>query len=204
MPRPLRASPGRILAAAAAEFSARGFAGARVDRIAAAARVNKAMLYYHFGSKSALYTEVLREMFRAVAGRARAIVDGRGSPTRKLDAWIVAIVGEASARPWFPPIMLRELGSGAPHLDPDTLRIMDGVYGSMRDLIVEGQRAGVFRAADPLLTHLTIMPAVLLFFARQRALRTGLTPGPGITAARNQDDFVRHMKGVARRMLRKD
>ena len=44
----------RLLTAAAAEFAARGFAGASVDRIARAARVNKAMIYYHFRSKAAL------------------------------------------------------------------------------------------------------------------------------------------------------
>ena len=38
MPRPARVSPDRILGAAAAEFAARGFAGARVDRIAAQSR----------------------------------------------------------------------------------------------------------------------------------------------------------------------
>ena len=50
MSRPARVSPDAILAAAALEFAERGFAGARVDRIARRARVNKAMLYYHFKS----------------------------------------------------------------------------------------------------------------------------------------------------------
>ena len=44
MSRPARVSPDRILAAAALEFAERGYAGARVDRIARRARVNKAML----------------------------------------------------------------------------------------------------------------------------------------------------------------
>jgi len=45
--QPLRSASSRqrLLAAAAAEFAARGFAGASVERIARAARVNKAMLY---------------------------------------------------------------------------------------------------------------------------------------------------------------
>ena len=50
----------KILAAALAEFSARGFAGARVDVIARRARVNKRMLYYCFGTKQELYREILR------------------------------------------------------------------------------------------------------------------------------------------------
>ena len=50
----------RILDAALKEFSHHGMEGARVDRIAREARVNKAMIYYYFSSKEKLYTEVLK------------------------------------------------------------------------------------------------------------------------------------------------
>ena len=50
----------RILAAALHEFSAKGISGARVDAIAARAKVNKRMLYYYFGSKDELFREILR------------------------------------------------------------------------------------------------------------------------------------------------
>lgn len=53
----------KILAAATAEFAAKGFAGARVDAIARRARVNKQMLYYCFGAKRELYREILRRKF---------------------------------------------------------------------------------------------------------------------------------------------
>lgn len=49
----------RILEAAAGEFAARGFAGARVDRIAADAGLNKRMLYHYFGDKRGLHEAVL-------------------------------------------------------------------------------------------------------------------------------------------------
>lgn len=48
----------RILNAASAEFAQYGIAGARVDRIAAAAQANKAQLYTYFGNKSALFEAV--------------------------------------------------------------------------------------------------------------------------------------------------
>ncbi len=44
----------KILEAARAEFARHGLAGARVERIARKAKVNKAMLYYHFQSKENL------------------------------------------------------------------------------------------------------------------------------------------------------
>jgi TetR/AcrR family transcriptional regulator len=200
-PRGGRDSQAAVFAAAATEFAERGFDAAGVDRIAARAGVNKAMLYYHYGSKLGLYVEVLRDMFRAVGQRARAIADGPGAAGEKLDAWVAAVVEEAGARPWFPPIMLREIAGGGTHFDAATLGMMNAVYLGVRDVIVQGQQEGTFRDVDPLLTHLTIMPAILIFFARQRVVRHRRLAGVG--APRTLEDFVAHMQGSARRMLQK-
>ena len=50
-PRDSRAA---VLRAAEREFAALDFAGVRVDTIARRGGVNKAMIYYHFGSKHGL------------------------------------------------------------------------------------------------------------------------------------------------------
>src|SRR5215217_7201753 len=119
MPRRARVSPDRILAAAASEFAGRGYAGARVDRIAARARVNKAMLYYHFGSKQALYRTLLRNTFGAIASQLQHIAESPLPPALKLDAAIAALAAFIDAHAFFPSIMLREVAEGGSHLDPD-------------------------------------------------------------------------------------
>src|SRR5688572_13899519 len=154
-----------IFRAAAHEFAERGYEAAGTDRIAARARVNKAMLYYHFGSKAGLYAEIVRDMVGAVGARVRAVADGPGTAEDKLEAWIRALVEEAAARPWFPPIMLRELAARAPRFDVTTFHMMNAVLAAVADLIAQGQREGTFRDVDPLLTHLSIMPPILIFFA---------------------------------------
>ena len=70
LPTTLRgaATSRRILDAAAAEFAERGIAGARIDRIVAAANTNKAQLYGYFGSKDGLFDAV-------VADRASRLLD---------------------------------------------------------------------------------------------------------------------------------
>lgn len=56
-----------LLDAGVAEFSAHGLAGARVDRIAAAAGVNKERIYQYFGNKEQFFGEVLtRELGIAI------------------------------------------------------------------------------------------------------------------------------------------
>lgn len=54
----------RLLQAAFEEFSARGLAGARVDRIAAAAKANKQAIYAHFGNKDDLFDRVIHDHVR--------------------------------------------------------------------------------------------------------------------------------------------
>jgi TetR/AcrR family transcriptional regulator len=201
--RPRGDTHAALFRAAAQEFAERGYEAARVDRIALRARVNKAMLYYHYRSKQALYVEVLRDMFRAVGVRARAVADAPEPADVKLDTWIAALVEEAAARPWFPPIMLREIASGAPHIDEATFTMMNGVYLAVRDMVVQGQREGTFRDADPLLAYLMILPSILIFFARQRVIaqRKGMQ-GFAAAAPRTTDEFVRHVQRSARAMLR--
>lgn len=63
-----RGTQDRILAAALAEFSAEGFAGARVARIARRARVNKRMLYHYFGNKEDLFREIFDRKLQERAG----------------------------------------------------------------------------------------------------------------------------------------
>jgi len=55
------ATKARLLDAAFSEFVENGLAGARVDRIAAAAKANKQLIYAYFGSKEALFEAVLAE-----------------------------------------------------------------------------------------------------------------------------------------------
>src|ERR1044072_7558586 len=54
----------RLLDAAADEFAEHGIAGARVDRIAAAAKSNKAQIYHYFTNKDGLFEAVMSELAR--------------------------------------------------------------------------------------------------------------------------------------------
>ena len=74
-----------IMAGALVEFAEQGLAGARMDAIAAAAGVNKALLYYYFRSKDELYAAVLDEFFRRLDARiGRALESGASASERLL------------------------------------------------------------------------------------------------------------------------
>ncbi|MGW5160735.1 TetR family transcriptional regulator [Nonomuraea wenchangensis] len=72
----------RIFAAATAEFAEHGLAGARVDRIAAAAKANKQAIYLYYGGKEKLFVAVLRakleEVHVAISIDPDAVADSVG------------------------------------------------------------------------------------------------------------------------------
>jgi TetR/AcrR family transcriptional regulator len=158
-------SRARILSAAAAEFAARGFAGASVDRIARAARVNKAMIYYHFKSKAALYREILRDMFDAVGVAVREVAASASAPEEKIRRFVEAIAEAAEARPHFASMWLREVAEGATRVDDPTLRYAKGVVETLERIVNEGRAAGRFIAVNPLMLHFGIIAPLMLFFA---------------------------------------
>ena len=61
-----------ILAAALDEFSARGFAAARLDDVAARAGVAKGTIYLHFDDKETLFQELVRAKMVPVVGTLEA------------------------------------------------------------------------------------------------------------------------------------
>ncbi|MGK9269437.1 TetR family transcriptional regulator [Williamsia muralis] len=67
MARDAEATRERILSAATDEFSAHGFAGGRVDRIAAKAHCNVRMIYAYYGGKSGLFDATLAAALRRMA-----------------------------------------------------------------------------------------------------------------------------------------
>lgn len=70
MPSSAEQTKHKLLRAARQEFAAFGLAGARVDRIAQAAGVNKQRIYGYFGSKDGLFDAVLEHtMIEAAADK---------------------------------------------------------------------------------------------------------------------------------------
>ncbi len=190
-----------IFQAAALAFSARGFDGVGVDEIAAHAQVNKAMIYYHFADKLALYRAVVGDMLGSLGATATAIADSADSPSVKLDRFIENFVSLADLRPWFPTMMLREIADGAPHLDLATFELMKGVFMAFGRILAEGAAAGTFRPVHPILAYTSTMGPFLMNAARERmAAQPGRANLPMFVDIPHAD-LVAHMQDTAHRML---
>ena len=190
--------------AAADAFSRRGFDGVAVDDIARAADVNKAMIYYHFADKLALYREVVCEMLRDAGATVTAIADRPTSAPAKLTEFIAAFVALADTRPYFPPLMMREIAEGAPHLDLETLSLIRTLLTAFGRILAEGQAAGVFRPVNPILAYLTLVAPLMFNAARERAAHQPGRASLPMFVEVSHADLTRHMQQVALRMLQKD
>jgi TetR/AcrR family transcriptional regulator len=201
MPRPARVSPDRILAAAAHEFAARGYAGARVDRIARRARVNKAMLYYHFRSKQGLYRALLRDTFTRAADRLQAIARSSMPPADQLDRVIAAIAGFVREQQFFAAIMLREIAESGAHLDRGTLTALAALPRIVGGIIQRGVEEGAFRPVHPRAAYFSLLAPMVVYLAgapiRRRLSARRLVTEPPLT----DDAFVRHIQDTMRRAL---
>ncbi len=194
MARRPRVSPDRILAAAALEFAERGFAGARVDRIARRARVNKAMLYYHFTSKQHLYRTLLRRAFTLAGDSLLAIAAGSAPPAGKVNEAIAVFATLVREHAFLPSVMLREVAESGAHLDRETLAALARVPRAFAAIVAEGTAAGAFRALDPVAAYFTIIAPIVFFHASAPIRRQLATMHLMPLAPDAPDAFVRYMQ----------
>src|SRR6202521_399341 len=103
-----------ILKAAVTEFAEHGIAGARTDAIARAAHVNKALLYYYFEDKEALYEAVLDQVFSGLRARVMPVLESKLPPRQKMLEYLGAYFDYIAANPRFPRVVQAEwMRSGA-------------------------------------------------------------------------------------------
>jgi len=192
-----------IFAAAAARFSSSGFDGVSTDDIARGAEVNKAMIYYHFADKLALYRTIVGDGLKTMSETVGGIAASGVTPPGKLDAFIEAFVRMTETRPWMPAMMLREIAEGAPRLDPDTMAHMRGVIGNFAAILKQGQQSGDFRDVHPILAYESIVGPIIINAARERVAEQPArkTQGFPLLVAIPHAAVIAHVQETARRML---
>jgi AcrR family transcriptional regulator len=200
IPEPELDTRARIIAAAAEVFASIGFAGARVDEIAARAGVNKAMLYYHVGDKDKLYATVLTETIDRVPPVLLHALQGVDTPEEKLQCVLDTLASLGTHNPHFIPIMLREIASGGASLPDEMIVRMAGVFRVVADVLAEGTRARVFRNTDPLLTHVTLVGS-MLFLVASRPIRERVARLTGRAQKHSPEELAHHtgdlvLKGI--------
>lgn len=186
-------SRARIRAAAADLFAAQGFDGTTVDAIAAAAQVNKAMVYYHFADKLALYRAILSDMFEAIAAGLGGVRASGGRPDDQIRAYVQVLRQAGLDRPYFAALWLREIAENGRHLDVPQFSAVRQVLSHLAALLAEGEAQLGWRRVDPFLVQIGIVGPLMLFLASAgvRARFAATVAGPPTASV--SDDVAAHV-----------
>jgi TetR/AcrR family transcriptional regulator len=180
-----------ILQAAVHEFAQHGIAGARTDAIARAAKVNKALLYYYFKDKDALYGAVLDQAFGGLIAYVGEVFSRDLPPREKILAYAGAHFDYVASHPLYPRIVQGEMmgvGRGkANHLDRIVKKYFRPLFGRVAEVLKTGQATGEFRPVDPLHFVPSMIAVIVFYFTAAPVMRlmTGKDPmSPERVAAR--------------------
>src|ERR1700683_4276834 len=186
-----------ILTAAGGIFAKSGMAGARVDAIAAVARVNKALLYYYFESKERLYEAVVEDHFSECNRQALEVLNASGSARAVLLRYMSLHLDFISARHQSAPLFQQLTMTGGKFLERLVRRYFAPRGEALGKLIERGIRSGEFRRVDRFHASMSIVSLIVFYFSAARVLELLGHPdpsGPTNLKRRKREvlDFVRH------------
>ena len=170
-----------ILKAAVREFAREGVAAARTDAIARSAGVNKALLYYYFKDKEALYQAVLTEVFTGVRAAIHAALSQPLPPRERIRAYVCAHFDYIASHPLYPRIVHAEFLTASK--DPSRLRAVAKryfrpIFAELAHVLKEGEECGDFRRVDPVQFIPSMISIIVFYFTTAPIMKvvTGFDP----------------------------
>lgn len=157
-----------ILLAAIEEFATKGFAGARTENIASAAKVNKAMLHYYYHDKETLYHAVLDTLYGSFAeaeGLIQKLMTAPINSVQHIHIFLKVILqkhGDPENRS-FRCILAWELAAGQNNLKRVAQKYLVPRMLHLTEVIEQGIKAGELRCSNPTLAVFSMISQVVFY-----------------------------------------
>jgi AcrR family transcriptional regulator len=177
-----------ILEIAQREFARHGYAGARVDEIAALMRTTKRMIYYYFGGKENLYVAVLEKAYREVRSLESTIDVQHLAPVEAIRTLAELTFDHHEAHPDFIKLVSIENIHQAEHLRKSEALVNLGapVAELISQILAAGRAGGDFTTgADAIDVHMMISSFCFFRIANQHTF--GALFGRDLTAPEHRD-----------------
>ncbi len=186
-----------ILDAAGHVFAEHGLSGARTEAIATRAGVNKALLYYYFPSKDALYQAVLNEELTVFHLKACRILSQEGPAASILLEYVRTHFDFIGAHPHYSRLFQRMMLAGGRRSERLVADRLLPVAQALRALLRRGIRAGEFRPFDPDHTAISLVALTVFYFSAAPVIRlvSGRDPFSPSSLRRRKTEvlrFIRH------------
>jgi AcrR family transcriptional regulator len=164
-----------ILLAARDEFALYGLAGARVDRIAERADINKRLIYYYFKSKDELFLAVLENTYADIRAAEQKLHLDEMDPVEAIRELVSFTWHYYLEHPEFISLLNSENQHNAAHLKKSArIQEMNSPLVQMLDTVLErGRRKDLFRAGiDPIQLYISIASICYFYLSNNQTLST--------------------------------
>lgn len=164
-----------ILDGARDEFALHGLGGARMDRIAERASVNKRLIYYYFGSKERLFLAVLERVYEDIRDAEQQLNLTQIEPTEAIRRLIAFSWNYSLEHPEFQTLLNSENLHRARHLRQSTKipAMHSPLLQTLADVLERGHKNGVFRAGvDPMQLYISIAGLSYFYLGNNHTLST--------------------------------
>ncbi len=148
----------QILSAATEVFAQKGFYKARMDDIAAQARLSKGTLYLYFKSKDAIILALLDRLFQPEMRQLAALHTAEGSASERLEQFVAIMIEDVTRWQRLVPVAYEFLGLIFRNktVQQAFRRYLRAYLELLVPLIEDGIASGEFRAHDARQTALTL------------------------------------------------
>lgn len=190
-------SQGIILAAARDEFAEYGLGGARVDRIAERAGLNKRLIYYYFEDKEKLFQAVLEQAYRDIREQEAQLHLLDLAPATAVRRLIEFTWDYYLAHPEFMTLLNSANLHKARHLAESrrARELNSPLIETLAAVLERGRREGSFRGGvDPVQLYVSI--AGMAYFYLSNSYTLSAIFGRDLLAPKARSERLSHMTEV--------
>ncbi len=190
-------SQATILAAARDEFAESGLGGARMDRIAERAGLNKRLIYYYFQDKEKLFQAVLEQAYIDIREEERGLNLTAMPPTEAIRRLVEFTWNYYLDHPEFITLLNSANLHRARHLeDSQRVREMNSpLIATLGEVLERGRKDGSFRGGvDPVQLYVSI--AALSYFYLSNNHTLSAIFGRDLMAPKARNERLAHMCDV--------
>ncbi|MDA7416072.1 TetR/AcrR family transcriptional regulator [Xenophilus arseniciresistens] len=190
-------SQAAILLAARDEFAGHGLAGARVDRIAERAQVNKRLIYYYFNSKDDLFLAVLEQAYADIRAAERELHLTDMPPAQAIRRLTEFTWEYYLAHPEFLTLLNSEnLHQGRHLAQSSRAREMNSpLIATLAQILERGRAEGLFRGGiDPVQLYVSIAGMAYFYLSNNHTLSAIF--GRSLMTPKAQHERISHMCDV--------
>ena len=190
-------SQSTILAAARDEFAEYGLGGARVDRIAERAGLNKRLLYYYFADKETLFQAVLEQAYRDIRAEEAKLHLADLEPATAVRRLVEFTWDYYLAHPEFITLLNSANLHKGRHLTGSrrAKELNTPLIDTLGAILERGRRDGSFRGGvDPFQLYVSIAALAYFYLSNSHTLSAGF--GRDLMAPKARNERLSHITDV--------